>query len=237
MSQQSGFMNDIYASVKPAEDTTVSKKVIVAHQWNWGEFFRDVMVSLKRNIFLCVPIFAAFLVGSWMQSPVTQQSQASSASATVSFLPEFDTLPKEKTFQLWIRSEKQVATVYLEILFDPKAIRMSKEITTVDQRFITSSVSHTTEANATGKIIMSYKNNPAHAVPVTSSFRFADISFVPVAKLQGQTTPVTFGDESKIQAVDGSWLLVKRFGSTYMLVDEAALQTNSDSLQQNNQKN
>lgn len=226
-----GFMSDLYTNAKPVEDTTVSKKVIVAHQWNWNEFFHGLIDNLKRNLYLFIPILVVFFVGTWMQSPVLFRSEATSSSATVSLLPEFDTLPKEKTFQVWIRSEKQAATVYLEVLFDPKTIRLSKEITLVDHRFTPISVSHPGDANTSGKIILSYKSNPVNATKTTpSSFRIADITFIPAAELLGQTTPVTFGDESNIQAVDGSWLSVKRFGSTYMLIDDSAIYTHADSL-------
>ncbi len=233
MARSLGFMSDLFANVKPVEDTTVSKKVIVARQWNWQEFFHEVKENLKRNFSIFIPILTVFFIGVWMQSPVFLRSEATSSSATVSLLPEFDTLPKEKTFQVWIRSEKQVATVYLEILFDPKAIQISREITSIDPRY-TKRLSVTTkaEANASGRIVLSYEIDPKEKSRTQlTSFKFADISFTPIAVLGGQTTPVTFGDESKIQAVDGSWFGLKRFGSTYLLVDDTAVQIDNTSHQ------
>ncbi len=221
MSRLTGFMSDLYERVKTPEDTTVAKKVIVAHQWNWGEFFHEVKESLKRNLYLFIPLFAIYFVGAWMQSPVRMRPEASAAMATVSLLPDIDTLSTQKSLQLWIKPEKQVQDISLEIIFDPTVIHLSKDITTFDSRFTKKTeTSSFLKANETGKLHLSYGFSAHGQTMANTALHIADLTFLPVASLDGQITPVSFGDSSGIRATDGSWFRLTYFSSSFMLVED-----------------
>jgi hypothetical protein len=170
-----------------------------------AEFLRNHKADVKY-LLLGIPVIATFAAVAVLKNTQTIKTKAGLHQASVSFQLTSWSLPPQNTFGVWINSDSPVAFSDVELSFDPKSVKLSKEI--VPKTSLTRKIKVTSmaDANSTGKISIVLGLDPAMSGnPPSGAFQIADLTFDSNTSSQNVVTKIVFTNSGmQIVAVDQS---------------------------------
>lgn len=130
-------------------------------------------------------------------------SHASGQSVLVSISPSQATLPPNKTFQVFLNSEKAIVFARVVVTFDKTKLKLVKEPQILDSRF-TNSILKTSmnEANNTGKIVWVAGIDPLQkSFAPKGSFQFANMTFDLITPSASTSSLILNTGDSEVVAI------------------------------------
>ena len=93
------------------------------------KFFNFVKTpkAYAKYFLLIIPVVAVIILVLEIQHRQSLNSSASAHQATVAFQVQNGTLPPENSFGVWITSSNPVSFANINITFDPKLVKLTKE--------------------------------------------------------------------------------------------------------------
>lgn len=128
----------------------ITESFVVPQPW-YRRIFGPVMrTETVWKLSVVAILVVGVAIGYKIQSPTVTTTQAAVGKARVSIYPLETRIPPERSFQLWMTSDQPVSTGDITVTFDPKAIQLSREVTSQVIPPVNITFTSWTEANKTG---------------------------------------------------------------------------------------